>query len=113
MVETLGEDYIRTATAKGVKKRKVIFRHALRAAIVPGDHDLRPRLRLPAGRHGLHREDLRHRRHRAVGASTRCGRPWTSRWSPATVLVGAVIIVVANLIVDILYSVIDPRVRLS
>ena len=35
MVETLGEDYIRTATAKGVKKSRVIFQHALRSAIVP------------------------------------------------------------------------------
>jgi len=34
MVETLGEDYIRTATAKGVKSHRVVFRHGLRAAIV-------------------------------------------------------------------------------
>ena len=35
MVETLGEDYIRTAVAKGQKENKVVFRHALRAAIIP------------------------------------------------------------------------------
>src|SRR3954451_6040225 len=35
MVETLSEDYIRTARAKGVRPRKVLFRHAMRAAIVP------------------------------------------------------------------------------
>ena len=35
MVETLGEDYLRTAQAKGVRSRKLLFKHALRAAIVP------------------------------------------------------------------------------
>ena len=35
MVETLSEDYIRTAQAKGVRPAKVLFKHALRAAIVP------------------------------------------------------------------------------
>ena len=35
MVETLGEDYIRTAVAKGQKENVVVFRHALRAAIIP------------------------------------------------------------------------------
>ena len=35
MVETLGEDYIRTAVAKGQKENKVVFGHALRAAIIP------------------------------------------------------------------------------
>ena len=35
MVETLGEDYIRTATAKGVRTNRILFKHALRAAIVP------------------------------------------------------------------------------
>ena len=35
MVETLGEDYIRTAVAKGQKENTVVFRHALRAAIIP------------------------------------------------------------------------------
>ena len=67
MVETLSEDYIRTAQAKGVRTNKVLFKHALRAAIVPGDHDLRPRLRHAAGRHDLHRADLQHRRHRPLG----------------------------------------------
>ena len=35
MVETLNEDYIRTAQAKGVRTNRVLFKHALRAAIVP------------------------------------------------------------------------------
>jgi len=35
LLETLGEDYIRTARAKGQSRRKVIFRHALRNALIP------------------------------------------------------------------------------
>ena len=35
MIETLGEDYIRTASAKGLRSNRVVFKHALRAAIVP------------------------------------------------------------------------------
>ena len=35
MLEVLGEDYVRTATAKGISSNKVVFQHALRAAIVP------------------------------------------------------------------------------
>ena len=35
MLETMGEDYIRTARAKGLKERTVVVKHALRAALTP------------------------------------------------------------------------------
>jgi peptide/nickel transport system permease protein len=35
LLETLGEDYIRTARAKGLSERRVVFRHAVRAALTP------------------------------------------------------------------------------
>ena len=110
MIETMGEDYVRTAVAKGAASARS-SRHALRAAIVPIitifglDFAF-----LLAGTifterifdiDGIGRWAIQALRHRS-----------TSRSSSATVLVGAVIIVVANLVVDILYSVIDPRVRL-
>ncbi len=112
MVETLGEDYIRTATAKGVRKRSVIFKHALRSAIVPvmtifgldfafllaGTVVTEEIFDIDGiGQWGI----------RALRA------PVDFPVVSATVLVGAVIIVVANIIVDVLYSVIDPRVRLA
>ena len=112
MVETLGEDYIRTATAKGVKSRNVIFKHALRAAIVPvitlfgldfafllaGTVFTEQIFDIDGiGRWGI----------RALRA------PVDFPVVAATVLVGSFIIVVANLVVDVLYSVIDPRVRVS
>jgi peptide/nickel transport system permease protein len=112
MVETLGEDYIRTATAKGVKSRNVIFKHALRAAIVPvitlfgldfafllaGTVFTEQIFDIDGiGRWGI----------RALRA------PVDFPVVAATVLVGSFIIVVANLVVDVLYSFIDPRVRVS
>lgn len=112
MVETLGEDYIRTATAKGVRKRTVIFKHALRSAIVPvmtifgldfafllaGTVVTEEIFDIDGiGQWGI----------RALRA------PVDFPVVSATVLVGAVIIVIANIVVDVLYSVIDPRVRLA
>jgi len=112
MVETLGEDYIRTATAKGLRKNRVLFQHALRAAIVPVITIF-----------GL---DLAYLLVGTVFTETIFDIDGIGRWGikalrapvdfpvvACTVLVGAVIIVLANLIVDILYSVIDPRVRLT
>ena len=112
MVETLGEDYIRTATAKGLRKNRVLFQHALRAAIVPVITIF-----------GL---DFAYLLVGTVFTETIFDIDGVGRWGikalrapvdfpvvACTVLVGAVIIVLANLIVDILYSVIDPRVRLT
>jgi peptide/nickel transport system permease protein len=112
MIETMGEDYVRTAVAKGVSERGVVVRHALRAAIVPiitifgldfaflltGTVFTEQIFQIDGiGRWGI------------LALRSPVDFPVVS----ATVLVAAVIIVVANLIVDLLYAVIDPRVRLS
>ncbi|QIG43509.1 ABC transporter permease [Nocardioides anomalus] len=112
MIETMGEDYVRTAVAKGVSQRGVVVRHALRAAIVP-----------IVTIFGL---DFAFLLTGTVFTEQIFGIDGIGRWginalrSPtdfpvvsATVLVAAVIIVIANLIVDLLYAVIDPRVRLA
>jgi peptide/nickel transport system permease protein len=112
MVETLGEDYIRTGTAKGLTQNRVLFKHALRAAIVPVITIF-----------GL---DLAGLLAGTIFTETIFDIDGMGRWAikalkapvdfpvvAATVLVAAVIVVLANLVVDILYSIIDPRVRLS
>ena len=112
MVETLGEDYIRTATAKGVRKERVIFQHALRAAIVPVITIF-----------GL---DFATLLGGTVFTETIFDIDGIGNWGiralrnpldfpviTATVLVASVLVVTANLIVDLLYGVIDPRVRVS
>ena len=112
MLETLGEDYIRTARAKGLTERIVIGKHALRAGLTPivtaAGLDLAGLLGGAViteqifGLPGLGR--LSHR----LGASTSDLPVITG-----TVLMAATFVIVANLIVDLLYAVIDPRVRLT
>jgi len=111
MIETLGEDFIRTARAKGLRIKTVYFRHALRAAITPivtiagldiggqlgGVAITESTFSLP----GMGRTALR-----AVGDQN---LPIVM----AVVLFGAVFIVFANVLVDMLYAVIDPRVKLG
>jgi peptide/nickel transport system permease protein len=112
MVETLGEDYIRTATAKGVKKSRVIFQHALRSAIVPVvtifglDFAF-----LLAGT--VVTEDIFDIDGIGQWAIRALRAPVDFPVVSATVLFAAVLIVVANIVVDVMYSIIDPRVRLA
>jgi peptide/nickel transport system permease protein len=110
MVDSLGEDYVRTARAKGLGEASIVFKHALRSAIVPVitifGIDIATLL---AGTiftekiFGIQGIGLT-----ALNALTQGDLPVIS----ATVIIGAAFIVVANLVVDLFYSVLDPRVRL-
>ncbi|MBM7077041.1 ABC transporter permease [Micromonospora humida] len=110
MLETLSEDFVRTARAKGLARRTVYGRHALRAAITPvvtiAGLDVGGALggtvitETTFGLGGMGRT--------AVDA-VRAGDLPTIM---ATVLIAAVFVVLANVLVDLLYAAIDPRVRL-
>ncbi len=110
MVETLSEDFIRTASAKGLSRNKVLFKHALRAAIVPivtiFGLDMAFLLAGTVFTEKIFEID-------GIGAWGLEAIPVDFPVISATVLVGAVLVVVANLVVDILYSFLDPRVRLA
>ncbi|QLQ37716.1 ABC transporter permease [Micromonospora robiginosa] len=111
MLETLSEDFVRTARAKGLAKRTVYGRHALRAAITPvvtiAGLDVGGALggtvitETTFGLNGMGRT--------AVDAVRSGDLPTIM----ATVLIAAVFVVLANVVVDLLYAVIDPRVRLG
>ncbi len=110
MVDTLSEDFTRTATAKGVSSFRVTFKHALRAAIVPiitiFGLDFATLLAGTVFTEYIFGID---------GIGNWGLRAITSKDFPviaATVLVGSVLVVVGNMVVDILYSFLDPRVRL-
>jgi peptide/nickel transport system permease protein len=112
MVETLSEDYMRTAQAKGVKTNKVLFKHALRAAIVPVvtifGIDFATLLAGTIFTEQIFGIDgIGHWGLQALGT------PIDINVISATVLVAACLIVVANLLVDILYSFLDPRVSVG
>lgn len=111
LIEAMSEDYIRTARAKGLRERRVIWRHAVRAAITPIVTVL-----------GL---DIGTLLGGAVLTETVFNIPGVGRLAyegiinsdlpiiQGTVLFGAFFIVIANLAVDIAYAFIDPRVRYS
>lgn len=110
MLDVLGEDYIRTARAKGLSERRVVFRHGLRAALTPivtqFGIDLGTLLggaiitEVVFGLPGMGFE--------AVRAITSNDLPIII----GVVVVATTAIVLANIVVDILYAVLDPRVRL-
>ena len=111
MVESLSEDYVRTARAKGLSSNAVVVKHALRSALVP-----------VATIFGL---DLAFLLSGTVFTEKIFDLEGIGKWGldaiqikdlpvvQATSLVLAVCVVAANILVDILYSVLDPRVRLS
>jgi peptide/nickel transport system permease protein len=111
MLDTLGEDYIRTARAKGLSERVVIGRHGLRAGLTPivtaAGLDLGVLLggvvitESVFGLPGLGQL--------AISSVLESDLPLMT----AVVLVAAFFVVLLNLIVDLLYAVIDPRVRLG
>jgi peptide/nickel transport system permease protein len=111
MIETMSEDYIRTANAKGVAKWAVIFRHGLRSVLTPivtaAGLDLGGLLggaiitESVFSMHGLG--------YLAVRSVTTMDLPTIV----ALVMIVSTFIVIANMLVDIAYGFIDPRVKLS
>lgn len=112
MIEALGEDYIRTATAKGVSRRNVVFVHGLRSAIVPMTTilglDIAILLSGTVFTEFLFEID-------GIGwwSINSLGNPLDFPVLNITGTTAAVLIVVGNLLVDLLYAVLDPRVRLA
>jgi peptide/nickel transport system permease protein len=111
MLETLSEDYIRTARAIGLPKRTVYLRHAFRAAVTPIVTVAGLDIGVALGGAVITETifGLQGMGWYAVQAIPNLNLPVIM----ATVLVAAFFIVCANVIVDCLYAVIDPRVRLS
>jgi peptide/nickel transport system permease protein len=111
MLDVMSADYIRTATAKGLPRRTVIFKHALRNALIP----LVTVMALDIGGlfgglvvteqifaiHGMGALFLN-----ALGnGDTQTILPW--------LMITATFVVLFNLLADVLYGVLDPRIRLS
>jgi peptide/nickel transport system permease protein len=111
LLDTLGEDYVRTARSKGLSERRVLFGHGLRSALTP-----------VVTQFGI---DVGTLLGGAIVTETVFGLPGlgqlavqsvTSQDLPVIigiVLVAALFIVVANILVDLTYAALDPRVRLA
>jgi peptide/nickel transport system permease protein len=111
MIESLGQDFIRTARSKGISERRVVYRHGVRAALTPVVTIL-----------GL---DIAYQLTNALFTESIFGLPGLGVLALrafgqydlpvllGTVLVGSVVLVLMNLVVDIAYTFLDPRVRLG
>jgi peptide/nickel transport system permease protein len=109
LLEVMSEDYIRTARSKGLRERRVVFKHGVRSAITPIVTIL-----------GL---DLGILLTQAILTETVFNIPGIGRLAfdaiqksdlptvQGTVLMGAFFIIILNLIVDVVYAFLDPRVR--
>jgi peptide/nickel transport system permease protein len=111
VLEVLSDDYVRTARAKGLPERRVVVKHALRAGLTPivtaagldlagllGGAIISENIFSLPGLGSL-----------AVSSITDSDLPIIT----GLTLLTAAIIIFANLVVDLLYAVIDPRVRIS
>ncbi len=111
MLDALSQDYIRTARSKGVSTVKVIFKHALRNALIPVITYVGPMLAyILTG--SLVVENI----FSIGGLGKQFVQSITNRDYPmimATTIFLAVIMVVMNLLSDILYKVVDPRIKLD
>src|SRR6201995_2148310 len=109
MLETMGEDYIRTARAKGLRERTVVVKHGLRSALTPILTIFGLDFGLLIGG--------------AVLTETVFGLPGLGQLAIkstldndlppvlAVVLITAIFVALCNLVVDLVYAVVDPRVR--
>ena len=111
LIDVMGEDYIRTARAKGLPERTVVMKHGMRSAITPLVTVLGLDIALLLGG--------------AVLVETVFDIPGIGRLNfdaiqhadfpivQGTITLAAIFIIVANIIVDIAYAYLDPRVRYS
>lgn len=111
MLDSLGQDYIRTARAKGVSQMKVIFVHGLRNALIPVVTYVGPMIAsILTG--SLVVESI----FNIGGLGSKFVSSITNRdytMIMATTIFLACIMVLANLITDIVYKIIDPRIKLD
>ena len=109
LLDVLGEDYIRTARAKGLPERTVVLKHGVRSAITPVVTVLGLDIGILLGGAILTESvfNIPGIGRLAYDAIVRGDLPIVQ----GTVLFGAFFIIIMNLIVDILYAFLDPRVR--
>lgn len=111
MLEVMGEDYVRTARAKGLSGNRVIGLHALRNALIPVVTTIGLQVGVLMGG--------------AILTETIFSWPGIGRWLVDSIykrdyavvqnglLIVAVIVMVVNLVVDLLYALINPRIRVK
>src|ERR1700689_3995295 len=111
MLDVLGEDYIRTARAKGLSERRVVLRPGVRAALTPIVTQFGIDVGVLIGGAVITETvfSMQGLGYTAVQAITNDDLPVIL----GIVLLASAAVVTANIIVDFAYAILDPRVRLS
>ena len=111
MLEVMGQDYVRTARAKGLNDRLVVYRHALRNALIPVITVIGFQLGALLGSTAIIEVifGMNGMGNTLLQAIT--NRDYTL--VQAAVLYLAIVFVLVNLLVDVLYAVLDPRIKQS
>jgi len=111
LLDTLGEDFIRTARAKGLSGRRVVFKHAVRAALTPVVSQLGIDVGTLLGGVVVTEQVF------SIGGigqdSVQAIEQGNLPVIIGFVLLAALFVVVANIIVDLVYALLDPRVRIA
>lgn len=111
LLDTLGEDYIRTARAKGLSERRVLYRHAVRAAMTPVVSQLGVDVGYLLGGVVVVEQVFGMQ---GIGQTTvQAITQGDGQLVLGFVIIATVFVVVANLVVDMAYASLDPRVRIS
>ena len=111
MLDVLGQDYIRTAKAKGVSERDVIMKHALKNSLIPVITYFGPELAYIVTGSLVVEQIFAVPGIGRAFVSSITGRDYTLIMGTTVVL--ASLIVIMNLVADIMYKVVDPRINLE
>jgi peptide/nickel transport system permease protein len=109
LLETMGEDYIRTARAKGLSERRVVLKHGLRASLTPVVTMFGMDVALLIGGAVITESvfNIQGLGNMALTATFQDDLPSVM----GVVVIAAAAVAIMNLIVDIVYAWLDPRVR--
>ena len=111
MLDALNQDYIRTAKAKGVAQYKIIFKHALRNALIPVVTYVGPMVAYILTGSMVVENIFTIGGLGSSFVTSITNRDYTTIM--ATTIFLAILMVVANLLTDIAYKLIDPRITLD
>lgn len=111
MIEVLNQDYMRTAHSKGLKEHIVVFRHGLRNAILPLVTLLGIAIPDLFGGALIIEQIFTYPGMGQLGFSATLSKDYTMIMG--VVLVGGTLVIFGNLIADIVYALLDPRIRLE
>jgi peptide/nickel transport system permease protein len=111
MLEVLRQDYVRTAWAKGMRERSVMMRHALRNALIPVVTVVGLQIPILVGGSVIVESIYNVPGMGRYFVTALAARDYTS--VQAIALIIAVVVVLSNLLIDITYAYLDPRIRYS